>query len=72
MIEASKTREAEIVRIKNKTLVLVKKLDGLEIGELRFGGKGLEGMLKLVLFLSCVLGFVGLASQSAEKNKYKI
>lgn len=52
------TKEAEIVRAKNKTLVLVKKLGGVKIGRSGLeGGNGLEGM---VWFLSLwVLGFLG-------------
>lgn len=45
------TREAEIVRTKNKTLVFVKKLGGLGVGEFGYGGKGLEGMVGWFLFL---------------------
>lgn len=40
------TREADMVRTKNKSLVLVKKLGGPGVGELVYGGKGLEGMVR--------------------------
>jgi hypothetical protein len=45
--------EAEMVRVKNKTLVLVKKLGPGEL-KLGVGAKGLEGM---VGWLVCVSGF---------------
>lgn len=58
MIDESITKEAEIVRAKNKTLVFVKKLGGLKLGRSGLeGGNGLEGMVGV--------GEVGSASGSA-------
>ena len=57
--------EAEMVRVKNKTLVLVKKLGAGEV-KLGVGAKGLEGMVGWFVFLE-VSGF-GLVTRNEEEQ----
>ena len=57
--------EAEMVRVKNKTLVLVKKLGAGEV-KLGVGAKGLEGMVGWFVFLE-VSGF-GLVTSNEEEQ----
>lgn len=59
--------EAEMVRVKNKTLVLVKKLGAGEV-KLGVGAKGLEGMVGWFVFLG-VWRLVGLVWQQELKKK---
>lgn len=55
------------MRTKNKILVLAKKLGGLGVGELGYGGKVLEGMVGWFQLLG-LLGFVSLVWQSGEER----